>query len=218
MPSSLKAISEQVESCRKCNLGNLRTRSVFGRGSAAAPLLVVGEAPGYHEDLEGVPFCGAAGQLLDRVLEVSGIPEDLVYVTNIIKCRPPNNEVPSPRQIGACAAHLDEQVRAIAPAALLLLGRSSVSAVACAVGSVEALIKLGALSTRWGIPAFAAYHPSYLLRQYDEDRDLFALSLRAQVGAFREAARAAGILQKVARVVDAEHVSDGPPPHDHGCP
>lgn len=112
----------QVEGCTRCRLAETRTQVVPGNGSPTARLMFVGEAPGYHEDRRGYPFCGAAGQLLDSLLEGIGLTRDDVFVANVLKCRPPGNRDPQADEIAACEPHLFQQVRLIRPAMICSLG------------------------------------------------------------------------------------------------
>lgn len=112
----------QVEGCTRCRLAETRTQVVPGDGSPTARLMFVGEAPGYHEDRRGYPFCGAAGQLLDSLLEGIGLTRDDVFVANVLKCRPPGNRDPQADEIAACEPHLFQQVRLIRPVMICSLG------------------------------------------------------------------------------------------------
>lgn len=211
MLSSLNILEAESKTCTKCSLNHARTKVVFGRGRPDAPLLVIGEAPGSRENTEGIPFCGPAGHFLDRLFEVAKVPAD-AYFTNLVKCHPPGNELPTPTQIKACSGYLTAQVSALKPRAILLLGRCAISSVAFVSGSVDAVMALGPLQTPWGIAAYGAYHPSYLLRVFDGDPGAFPALLRAQVGALRAAGAAAGIL------TDAQGICNTAPPDDQVRP
>jgi DNA polymerase len=119
---SLIAYGDQVAGCERCALAETRTQVVFGSGSPAAELMFVGEAPGFHEDKQGVPFVGAAGKLLDKLLAGIGLTRDEVYVCNVIKCRPPGNRDPLPAEIQACESHLFRQIELIQPTLVATLG------------------------------------------------------------------------------------------------
>ena len=123
--SELECLKAECESCRKCPLGATRTNLVFGTGDEHAELMFVGEAPGEKEDLSGVPFVGAAGQLLDRYLFAVDIPRESVYIANILKCRPPKNRDPLPAEEDACISYLDRQIEIVKPKLLVCLGRIS---------------------------------------------------------------------------------------------
>src|SRR5439155_17917753 len=105
-----------------CALAKTRTQVVFGAGSPAADLMFVGEAPGFHEDKQGVPFVGAAGQLLSKLLAGIGMSRDVVYIANVLKCRPPGNRDPLPEEIQACEPHLFRQIELIQPKLVATLG------------------------------------------------------------------------------------------------
>jgi DNA polymerase len=118
----LDAYRDQVAGCTRCPLSKGRTQVVFGSGSRTADLMFVGEAPGFHEDKQGVPFVGAAGQLLGKLLAGIGMTRDEVFVANVLKCRPPGNRDPQPDEIEACEPHLWKQVELIRPKVIATLG------------------------------------------------------------------------------------------------
>jgi len=119
---SLAAYRDEVAGCTKCPLSKGRTQVVFGSGSPKAELMFVGEAPGFHEDKQGVPFVGAAGQLLGKLLAGIGMTRDEVFVANVLKCRPPGNRDPQPEEIEACEPHLWRQIELIQPKVIATLG------------------------------------------------------------------------------------------------
>ena len=119
---SLIAFGDVVAGCTKCALAEGRTQVVFGSGSPTAELMFVGEAPGFHEDKQGVPFVGAAGKLLSKLLEGIGLSRDEVYIANVLKCRPPGNRDPLPEEIQACEGHLFRQIELIQPKLVATLG------------------------------------------------------------------------------------------------
>jgi uracil-DNA glycosylase len=119
---SLLAYADVVAGCERCALAAGRTQVVFGSGSPDADLMFVGEAPGFHEDKQGVPFVGAAGQLLSRLLAGIGLTRDMVFVANVLKCRPPGNRDPLPEEIQACEGHLFKQIELIRPRVVATLG------------------------------------------------------------------------------------------------
>jgi len=118
----LAAFADQVAGCTKCALAQGRTQVVFGSGNADADLMFVGEAPGFHEDKQGVPFVGAAGKLLEQLLGGIGLARDDVYIANVLKCRPPGNRDPMPEEIEACESHLWRQIELIQPRVVATLG------------------------------------------------------------------------------------------------
>jgi len=120
--AALREYAEQTASCTKCALASGRTQVVFGSGSPDADLMFVGEAPGFHEDQQGVPFVGQAGKLLDQLLDDIGLTRADVMVVNVIKCRPPGNRDPLPEEIAACEPHLFRQIELIEPKLVATLG------------------------------------------------------------------------------------------------
>jgi len=119
---SLIAYGDVVAGCEKCALSQTRTQVVFGSGSPTAELMFVGEAPGFHEDKQGVPFVGAAGKLLGKLLDGIGMSRDDVWICNVLKCRPPGNRDPLQEEIEACEPHLWRQIELIQPALIATLG------------------------------------------------------------------------------------------------
>ena len=119
---ALATFAEQVSGCTRCRLSQGRTQVVFGVGNPHADLMFVGEAPGFHEDKQGVPFVGAAGKLLDQLLAGIGMTRADVYVANVLKCRPPGNRDPLPEEIEACEGHLWHQIELIKPRVVATLG------------------------------------------------------------------------------------------------
>lgn len=125
--SKLQALVKQVETCRLCPLCRSRHQAVPGEGNETATVMLIGEGPGYHEDREGRPFIGPAGQFLDELLGLAGLRRADVYITNVVKCRPPNNRDPLPIEIDACAPYLDRQIATINPQVIITLGRYSMA-------------------------------------------------------------------------------------------
>jgi uracil-DNA glycosylase len=123
----LAALSAEVLVCPRCPLALTRTRAVPGEGPVDADILFVGEAPGYHEDAQGRPFVGPAGRFLDELLESIGLRRDQVYITNVVKCRPPKNRDPDPSEIGACVPYLERQIALLNPKLIVALGRFSMA-------------------------------------------------------------------------------------------
>ena len=119
---TLHALGEQVSGCTRCRLAQTRTQVVFGAGDPHADLMFVGEAPGFHEDKQGLPFVGQAGKLLDQLLAGIGLDRSQVYVANVLKCRPPGNRDPQPDEIEACEPHLFRQIELIRPKLVATLG------------------------------------------------------------------------------------------------
>jgi uracil-DNA glycosylase len=124
---TLKEIAAEVSTCTKCNLCKGRTKAVPGEGSPQAKLLFIGEGPGFHEDKQGRPFVGPSGQLLEELLKNIGLQRSDVFITNVVKCRPPENRDPLPGEISACNDYLDRQIAALKPQVIVTLGRISMS-------------------------------------------------------------------------------------------
>lgn len=120
--SDVQVFHDSIKDCRKCALAAGRTQVVCGSGDARASVMFVGEAPGYYEDKEGVPFVGAAGQLLDRLLQEIGLQRAEVFITNVVKCRPPQNRDPHPEEVAACQPYLFHQISLIKPRVICTLG------------------------------------------------------------------------------------------------
>ena len=122
MPTELEAVAAEAAGCTRCRLHQSRTQVVFGQGDPHADLMFVGEAPGFHEDRQGLPFVGPSGQLLNRLLEGIGLRRDDVYICNVVKSRPPQNRDPQPDEIAACRPWLDAQIRLVDPKVVVTLG------------------------------------------------------------------------------------------------
>lgn len=159
---SLESLASACASCQACPLGKTRTNLVFGVGSPTADLMFVGEAPGQQEDEQGIPFVGAAGQLLDRYLYAVGIPRESVYIANILKCRPPRNRDPLPEEEDACIGHLREQIKLIRPRMIVCLGR--ISAMRLIKPDYRITREHGTFVKKGAFLMTAVYHPSALLR------------------------------------------------------
>jgi DNA polymerase len=159
---TLGAFHAEIEDCVKCALGHTRTRFVFGVGNQGASLMLVGEAPGREEDAQGVPFVGAAGALLTKILAAIDLSRDDVYIANVLKCRPPGNRDPLPEEIAACRPHLMEQIRIVSPRVLCALGRFAAQLL---TGQEAPLSRLRGQVFRFGDAiVIPTYHPSALLR------------------------------------------------------
>jgi uracil-DNA glycosylase family 4 len=122
VPTELEAVAAEAAGCTRCRLYQSRTQVVFGQGDPHADLMFVGEAPGFHEDRQGVPFVGPSGQLLNRLLEGIGLHREDVYICNVVKSRPPQNRDPLPDEIVACRPWLDAQIRLVDPKVVVTLG------------------------------------------------------------------------------------------------
>jgi len=123
--TELQQLDEEIRQCERCRLGVLRTQAVPGEGPDHADIMFIGEAPGYHEDQQGRPFVGAAGNYLSELLASIGLSREDVYITNVVKCRPPDNRDPQPDEIEACEGFLERQIELIKPKIIVTLGRFS---------------------------------------------------------------------------------------------
>ncbi len=121
----MREIEAQVRVCKLCKLSRTRTNAVPGEGDYRAEVMFIGEGPGYHEDRQARPFVGNAGDFLNELLEIAGLSRPRVFITNVVKCRPPNNRDPEPDEIGACSGYLDRQIALINPRIIVTLGRFS---------------------------------------------------------------------------------------------
>lgn len=166
--AELQVIEREVSVCRRCELHQTRTHTVFGCGNARADWLFVGEAPGQHEDLQGEPFVGRAGKLLDMMIAALGMKRETVFIANVLKCRPPGNRDPLPGEIEQCEPYLHRQLALIQPKVIVALGRISAQAL---LRTGDALSKLRGTTYRYGpdrIPLVVTYHPAYLLRSPEQ--------------------------------------------------
>lgn len=152
--------------CKKCRLWELRNNVVIGKGNPKADILLIGEGPGQQEDLQGIPFVGPAGQLLDKMLASVGLSLDEVYIANIVKCRPPGNRDPYDDEKEACINYLRYQFKLIEPKIIVCLGR--VAATTIIDPSFRITRQRGQWFSRMGYEFIATYHPSALLR--DEEK------------------------------------------------
>jgi DNA polymerase len=170
---SLLQILEDIGDCRRCRLHEGRNKLVFGVGSEKAPLVFVGEGPGADEDAQGIPFVGRAGQLLTQMIEGTAKKEGIaiqradIYICNVVKCRPPENRTPEPDEMEICGQFLYRQLSAIRPKAICALGGTAARAV---TGHKEGVTKMRGRWFQWrDIPVMVTYHPSYLLRPYNQN-------------------------------------------------
>ncbi len=166
----LAAVTAEVASCRSCRLCEARTRTVPGVGNPAARLIFVGEGPGAEEDRTGEPFVGAAGELLTKIIDAMGLKRSDVYITNVVKCRPPENRTPQADEIAACQGYLLRQLSAIQPKVICALGKPAALSL-LGLSPATAISKIRGTFHDWhGIPLMPTYHPAYLLRNPAEKR------------------------------------------------
>lgn len=158
----LKEVAVEVSTCSKCNLCKGRTKAVPGEGSLNAKVLFIGEGPGFHEDRQGRPFVGPAGQFLEELLESINLRRSDVFITNVVKCRPPNNRDPLPEEIAACNEYLDRQIAALKPRVIVTLGRFSMAKF---FGSEKISAIHGRARKKDSYICIAMYHPAAGLHQ-----------------------------------------------------
>jgi len=160
--SALAQLNEEVIACQDCELASYRTKVVPGEGAEDADLLFIGEAPGWHEDQQGRPFVGPAGQFLDQLLASIGLRREEVYIANVIKCRPPQNRDPLPAEIQSCCKWLDRQIEIIQPQVVITLGRYSLARYFPneSIGKVH-----GRPRRLGGVICYPMYHPAAALHQ-----------------------------------------------------
>lgn len=161
--SSMVELAQHCNQCHRCGLGETRTHAVVGRGNLSAPIMIVGEGPGQNEDETGLPFVGKAGQLLEKILaSVTLNTEKDVYICNIVKCRPPENRVPTSEEIAACIPYLLEQIRLVDPKIILFTGATAVKGL---TGDKRGITKIRGTWIEWeGRLCMPILHPAYLLR------------------------------------------------------
>jgi DNA polymerase len=157
-----EAVRGEALVCTRCDLSATRTKVVWGSGTPHTKVMVIGEAPGYHEDQQGEAFVGRAGQLLTKILQAIGFGRDEVFITNVLKCRPPENADPQPHQVAECEPYLMRQITLIDPAVILTLGRHAARTLLRNDGSMGSL--RGRVHRYEGVPLVATYHPAALLR------------------------------------------------------
>ena len=169
---TLANIRADIGDCRRCRLCEGRQNIVFGTGNEQSKLVFVGEGPGADEDEQGLPFVGRAGQLLTQMIENTAAKEGIpirrsdVYICNVVKCRPPDNRTPLPDEMEICGEFLHRQLMAIQPKAICVLGATAMKAL---LATKEGITKSRGKWYKWrDIPVMVTYHPSYLLRQYNQ--------------------------------------------------
>ncbi len=159
------ALRQAVSACQACQLAQGRTQTVFGVGNQQADLVIVGEAPGFHEDRQGEPFVGRAGKLLDEMLKAIGLNRaEHVYIANVLKCRPPKNRDPSPEEVATCTPFLQRQLSLLKPKLIMAVGRVSANYLLGKNASLASMRGREMYYPELDIPLIVTYHPAYLLR------------------------------------------------------
>ncbi len=161
-------LQQLISECGGCDLHEGRTQTVFGTGDKDANWLIIGEAPGQQEDIQGEPFVGRAGQLLDNMLLAVGQPRQTVYIANVVKCRPPGNRDPKDEETSACQSYLKRQVELIKPKLVLVVGRIAAQSLLATTTPVGKLRGQVYQFPETQIPMIITYHPAYLLRRPSE--------------------------------------------------
>ena len=172
LPNSLEKLKEQALKCHLCELSKSRTNVVFGEGNPNAAVMFVGEGPGATEDSMGRPFVGRSGELLTKMIEnVLLIPRSEVYIANIVKCRPPNNRVPTPTEAHTCQPFLNRQIELVKPKIVITLGGTAYHYL---TGDETGITKVrGTLHQQHGYTLIPTYHPSFLLRNPSAKKEVF---------------------------------------------
>jgi DNA polymerase len=170
-PLSLDSIRADIGDCQRCKLAPTRTHIVFGSGNPNAELVFVGEAPGADEDEQGLPFVGAAGQYLTKIIESIGVKREDTYICNILKCRPPKNRDPEPDEVAQCSPFLKRQLEAIKPKIVCCLGRFAAQTMLQSADSITRL--RGRFHDIDGMRVIATFHPAYLLRSPEKKREVW---------------------------------------------
>jgi uracil-DNA glycosylase family 4 len=169
--STLEKVRKELGDCKRCKLHQTRRTIVFGEGNEKSSLMFIGEGPGYDEDVQGRPFVGRAGQLLTKIIQSINLPREEVYITNIIKCRPPQNRNPEPDEIQSCHPFLMKQIRVIQPKIICALGTFSAQTLLKTDTKITAL--RGKFYDLEGIKVMPTYHPAFLLRNPERKREVW---------------------------------------------
>ena len=169
--STLKEVRTELGDCRRCKLHRTRKTLVFGEGNEKAILMLVGEGPGYEEDVQGRPFVGKAGQLLTKILQSIHLEREEVYIANIIKCRPPQNRNPESDEISACHPFLLRQIQVIQPKIICALGTFAAQSLLQTGEKISAL--RGKIFDLHGIRVIPTYHPAFLLRNPERKKEVW---------------------------------------------
>lgn len=170
---ALRVLEQDIGECTRCPLAfQGRHKIVFGDGDAHARLMFVGEGPGADEDMQGLPFVGRAGQLLNNMISAMGLKREQVYIANIVKCRPPQNRVPEPEEANTCSPFLLRQIEIVAPEVIVALGSTAATYLLGAKSSLSAL--RGRIHQAQNSKLIVTYHPAYLLRDPRQKKEAWA--------------------------------------------
>jgi uracil-DNA glycosylase family 4 len=168
-----ETLRECVANCTACPLHQSRKQTVFGTGSQQAKLMIIGEAPGAQEDLQGEPFVGRAGQLLTAMINAIGCQREDIYIANILKCRPPENRDPSAQEVATCTTYLNQQIALLKPQLLLAVGRVAAHYLLNTKSSLESLRGQVHHFGEQQTPLIVTYHPAYLLRSPSDKKKAY---------------------------------------------
>ena len=169
--TTLDSVRAEMGDCQRCKLAPKRTNLVFGAGNPGAELVFVGEAPGFDEDQQGLPFVGRAGQLLTKIIESINLKREDVYICNVLKCRPPDNRNPEPDEVAACNPFLRKQLATIRPKVVCCLGTFAAQTVLQMAAPISKL--RGKFFDMDGMRVIATFHPAYLLRSPEKKREVW---------------------------------------------
>lgn len=220
--SALEELAAEVRKCQRCPLADSRQNAVPGAGDANAVVMFVGEAPGFEEDKQGLPFVGRSGQFLTRVMNSAGIEREDVYITNVVKCRPPNNRDPQAKELEACSSYLDRQIELINPRIIVTLGRFSMRRWFSdgAITGIHGQIRNIGL----GRVAVAMFHPAAALRNAEWE-EAFAQDMQKLPALIERAHKANRLAEKgealpagVPHPGDSDYEEDGSEGDDAGQP
>lgn len=180
--SKLGILNSQIKTCIKCNLSKTRTNAVPGKGNSNAKILFIGEAPGKNEDVKGEPFVGSAGKILTDVLESVGLARSDVFITNVVKCRPPNNRVPTEEEKDSCNSYLLEELEIIKPKIICIMGNTAYGSL---LGGNSITKNRGKIIKKNGLCYFLTVHPAAVI--YNKDlKDVLQNDMRTLVNELKK--------------------------------
>jgi len=188
----LGELASAAEACRACRLGEQRTQAVFADGSPSADLMLIGEGPGKNEDLQGLPFVGRAGQLLNRLLADVGLAREDIYIANVVKCRPPGNRDPQPDEIAACKHFLADQIRLVDPAVVMTMGNFSTKLLLKTTTGITRM--RGQVIPWWNRVIIPTFHPAAALRNGERMVDTMRIDFQLAVDTISAKRKDAGEL------------------------
>ena len=170
---NIAILRKKVKHCKICNLSLTRKNSVFGEGNIGTEIMIIGEAPGREEDESGTPFVGRAGKLLDEILFYLGLDRNKIFITNTVKCRPPENRNPANEEISACKRYLKDQITHIKPKLLILLGKVAANSILQKDMTMSDMRRKIFDKNEYNLPVFVLYHPAFILRSPLQKKNLW---------------------------------------------